>query len=277
MGVRPTAHIVVRRGPRGRFGQLVLAGRATASRGPRPGVDVRFGMFGCTLITAGSGRYIDDHHDTPLGAGSAVLVVPGHRHWYGADEPGWDERFLAVGGPMFRAAAEHGLLDIARPLRRLDHVEVWAARFDHFIDRPHPISGAARDAEAAMVLALLCEIFGDLSHPASAPGERQSGWVEQSRLMLGAQLGTPCPPAHVAAAVGMPYETWRRAFRRETGVSPARFRLDRRLAAAADLLLQTSTSVRTIAAGLGFSDERHLVARFRETYGCTPAAFRARR
>jgi AraC-like DNA-binding protein len=274
MVVPSSAHIVERRGPPGRVGRLVLAGRATASHGPRPGIDVRFGLFGCTFITAGTGRYVDDRHDVPLGPGSAVLVVPDHRHWYGADESGWDERFVVVNGPLFHTAAECGLLDVAHPVRHLDDIAVWAARFDHFITRPEPTTGAARDAEAAMVLALLSDIFGDRP---DAPDWAAAGWVQRSTELLSDHLDSSLAPAAVAAAVGMPYETWRRAFRRETGVSPARYRLDRRLAAAADRLLQTGTSVRTIAADLGFTDERHLVARFRETYGCTPAAFRSRR
>jgi AraC-like DNA-binding protein len=272
--VQARVQIVERRGPRGRAGRLVLAGRASASRGPRPGVDVRFSMFGCTLITAGTGRYVDDRHDVALGPGSAVLVVPGHRHWYGADDAGWDERFVVADGPLFHTAAAHGLLDIAEPVRHLRSVATWAARFDHFVHRREPTTDAGRAGEAALVLALLAEIFGGRPTPGV---EAEPNWLERSTELLDAQLGESRSPADVAAAVGMPYETWRRAFRRATGVSPARYRLDRRLAAAADRLLTTSTSVRTIAAELGFVDERHLVARFRDSYGCTPAAFRGRR
>ncbi|MEY4176215.1 MAG: hypothetical protein RI900_3380, partial [Actinomycetota bacterium] len=186
-------------------------------------------------------------------------------------------RFVVANGPLFRTAADHGLLDIAQPVRHFHDLAAWAARFDHFITRPEPTTGAARDAEAAMVLALLSELFGDRTEVGSRPTEQHGGWVQQSTELLGSQLGTALSPADVAAAVGMPYETWRRAFRRAMGVSPARLRLDRRVAAAADRLLGTSDSVRTIAAELGFTDQRHLTVRFRERYGCTPAAFRNRR
>jgi AraC-like DNA-binding protein len=75
----------------------------------------------------------------------------------------------------------------------------------------------------------------------------------------------------------MSYETWRRAFKSAVGVPPARFRLDHRLTAAAEDLLATSASTRDIAEKLGFTDERHLAARFVESYGCTPTVFRRRR
>jgi AraC-like DNA-binding protein len=247
-----------------------MAGAASSSRGPRPGIDVRFPMHGCTLVTVGTGRYRDAHHDRPLGPGSVVLVFPEHPHWYGADEPGWDERFLAFDGPLFRTAVTIGLLDRSRPVLDLVEVDRWAARFDHFRLRPAPTTSAARDAEAAMVLALLADMIASAEHPQQVDGS----WLTRSIELLEPAAGVPTPLTAVAAAVGMPYDAWRKAFRAEVGVPPARFRLDRRLAVAADLLVSTSHAVRSIAADLGFSDQRHLVVRFQEAYGCTPAAYR---
>ena len=264
------ASIVERRGPPGRVGRLVIAGAASSSSGPRPGIEVRFPMYGCTLVTAGTGHYRDSQHDRPLEPGSVVLVFPQHPHWYGADEPGWDERFLAFDGPLFRTAVSNRLLDPARPVLDLSDVDRWVARFDHFRLRPAPTTSAARDAEAAMVLALLAEMIASAEPRAQPDGS----WLSRSIDLLEPGADAPLTLAGVAAAVGMPYDAWRKAFRAEVGVAPARFRLDRRLAAAADMLMSTSGSVRAIAADLGFADERHLVVRFREVYGCTPAAYR---
>jgi AraC-like DNA-binding protein len=264
--------VIERRGARGHMGWLLLAGHAVTTR-PRSEVVARFPLYGCTLVTAGSGRYRDADHDVMLGPGDVVFVVPGHPHRYGAVSGGWEERFLAFDGPLFRLAAETGLIDVRRPVRSLGGTERWAARFDHFRLRRAPATPAERDAEAAMVLALVAEMVGS---EAGAAGVSPASWLDRSRELLGAELGRPLALADVAAAVGMPYESWRRAFRTEAGVPPARFRLDRRLAAAADLVLTTSSSVREIAALLGFTDERHLTVRFLESYGCTPAAFRGR-
>jgi AraC-like DNA-binding protein len=269
---KPNAAIVERRGPRGHIGRLVLAGRATRSRGPRPGIEVRFPLYGCTLVTAGSGRYVDERHDVPLGRGSLVVVFPDHPHWYGADEEGWDEHFLAFDGPLFRLAAASGLIDVQRPVWRLADVDHFAARFEHVRRRPAATTDAGRDAEAALVLQLLAEMIDHAGRPPAATGG--TDWLSRSIAMLESDLGRAMPPAAVAAAVGMSYDAWRRAFRARTGRSPARFRLDRRLDIAAERLTGTHQSTRAIAAELGFTDERHLTARFTERYGCTPARFR---
>ncbi len=262
--------IVIRDGLVGHVGRLVMAGAASSRRGPRPGIDVRFPMFGCTLVTAGTGRYRDADHDRRLGPGSLVLVFPERPHWYGAGEPGWDERSLVYNGPLFRTAVSAGLLAPARPVLDLVDVDRWAARFDHFRLRPAPTTAAGRDAEAAMVLALLADMVASAAARAPPAGS----WLSRSIALLAPGPGTPLTLPAVAAAVGMPYDAWRKAFRAEVGAAPARFRLDRRLAAAAELLTSTSRSVRAIAAELAFTDERHLVVRFREVYGCTPAAYR---
>jgi transcriptional regulator GlxA family with amidase domain len=105
-------------------------------------------------------------------------------------------------------------------------------------------------------------------------GAARRDWVGRSLERLGADLAEPLDLATVAAEVGMPYETWRRRLRAETGTSPYGHRAGARLAAATELLVHTGLGVRDIAAATGFSDERHLIRRFREATGLTPRAFR---
>lgn len=267
--------IVERRGPRGHLGWLVMAGHRVKRR-PRSEATARFPLFGATLVSQGVGRYRDERHELTLGPGDLVLVVPGHPHRYGPDAGGWEERYLAFSGPLFQLAVGSGLIDIAHPVHRLGPVEPWAARFDHFRRRPAPASPAACDAEAAMILALIADMVGHASPGGAGGSQPDDDWLARSMELLGGDLGRSLAPAEVAAAVGMAYETWRRSFRAAVGVPPTRFRLDRRLAAAAEVLVTTSSSVRSIAASLAFTDERHLNARFVERYGCTPTAYRRR-
>jgi transcriptional regulator GlxA family with amidase domain len=105
-------------------------------------------------------------------------------------------------------------------------------------------------------------------------GAARLGWLDRSLELLDRDLAESLDLPSVAAEVGMTYETWRRRFRSETGTSPYAHRASRRLEAATDLLVHTGLGVRDIAAATGFSDERHLIRRFREHTGMTPRAFR---
>jgi AraC-like DNA-binding protein len=263
--------------PPGRLGRVLVAARIVAGRGLAPGTTRRHPTWGLTFLTAGAGRYRDAHHDEPLAAGSLVVVHPGHPHWYGADRGGWDEHFVVFEGPVFDLAASRGALSPGQPLVHGLPVRRWAARFAAF-DRPRPRTPDGTDAEAVALLAALLEAR-DTSTRASDRGTRGAspsgaGWLARSTDLLEGDLTEPLDLRAVAAEVGMPYETWRRRFRAETGTSPWAHRSARRLDAATDLLVHTGLGVRDIAAATGFSDERHLIRRFREATGQTPRAYR---
>lgn len=263
-------------GPRpaaGRLGRVLIAARITAGSGLPPGTTRRHPTWGLTFLTSGTGRYRDARHDEPIGAGTLVVVHPGHPHWYGADPGGWDEHFVVFEGAVFDCAGRTGALSPDRPLVHGLPVRRWAARFAAF-DRPRPATLDARDAEALDLLAALLQARELVDHPRRRGPVADSGWLARSVELLEGDLAETLELSSVAAEVGLPYETWRRRFRAETGTGPYARRAARRLSAATEMLVHTGLSVRDIAATTGFTDERHLIRRFREATGLTPRAYR---
>jgi AraC-like DNA-binding protein len=262
-----------RSAPAGRLGEVLVAGRIVGGSGLPVGTTRRHPTWGLTFVTAGRGRYRDVTHDEPVTAGTLVLVHPGHPHWYGADAAGWDEHFVVFDGPAFDLAARRGALSPGRPLVHGLPVRRWSARFAAF-DRPRPLAVEGRDAEAAELLAAVLEAVAIDEQRRRRGPEPTDAWLARSVELLEHDLGEPLDLHDVAAAVGMPYETWRRRFRAETGTSPYAHRAARRLAAATELLVHTGLGVRDVAAATGYTDERHLIRRFRAATGLTPRAFR---
>ncbi len=258
--------------PAGRLGEVLVAGRITGGVGLPVGTTRRHATWGLTFVTAGTGRYRDASHDETIAAGTLVLVHPGHPHWYGADQGGWDELFVVFDGVVFELARRRGALSPDRPLLHGLPVARWRHRLAHFAERTRPADVDGRDAEALDLLAALLEAASSATRSRAA--HDAAGWLRRSLERLEADLADPLDLRGVAADVAMPYETWRRRFRAETGRSPYAHRAARRLAAATDLLVHTGLGVREIAAATGFSDERHLIRRFREDTGLTPRAFR---
>jgi AraC-like DNA-binding protein len=266
--VRPTPSWA----PGGRLGQVLVAGRIAGGSGLPVGTIRRHPTWGLTFVTAGTGRYRDASHDEAIGAGTLVLVHPGHPHWYGADRGGWDELFVVFDGVVFELARRRGALSPARPLVHGLPVARWRHRLARFAEGVRPTDVDGRDAEALDLLATLLEAASSATRSPAA--DEGAEWLRRSLERLEADLADRLDLRDVAADVGLPYETWRRRFRAETGTSPYAHRAARRLAAATDLLVHTGLGVRDIAAATGFSDERHLIRRFREETGFTPRAFR---
>lgn len=273
----PTPPAATRRVPAGRLGEVLVAGRIPRGSGLPPGTTRRHPTWGLTFVTAGTGRYRDSAHDERIRPGTLVVVHPGHPHWYGADPDGWDELFVVFDGAVFELARRRGALSPGRPLVHGLPVARWRHRFAAFGERARPTDVEGRDAEAVDLLSALLE--AEAAGRAAATtrahrGDDHRRWLEHSVERLGSDLGETLDLRAVAAETGMPYETWRRRFRAETGSSPYAHRAARRLEAATDLLVHTGLGVRDIAAATGFSDERHLIRRFRERTGVTPRAFR---
>jgi len=66
-----------------------------------------------------------------------------------------------------------------------------------------------------------------------------------------------------------------RLFRNTLGTTPNRYIIDTRLYRARDMTIQTTLSIKAIAASCGFSTPAYFIKCFREKYGFTPGEYRA--
>ena len=83
--------------------------------------------------------------------------------------------------------------------------------------------------------------------------------------------------ADLGAIVHMSPFHFARLFKRATGVSPHRFILHRRIAAATTLLADSPSSIRSVARSVGFTTASHFATTFRRVTGLTPTAYRRSR
>jgi AraC family transcriptional regulator len=81
----------------------------------------------------------------------------------------------------------------------------------------------------------------------------------------------------LAAVTHMSPYHFARLFKRATGVSPHRFVVRRRIDAASALLIESTTSIGSIARAVGFRTASHFATTVRRITGKTPSAYRVRR
>lgn len=91
---------------------------------------------------------------------------------------------------------------------------------------------------------------------------------------LAKQVGREVNYATLAREHHVSYSTLRTLFRRETGTTLGQHHLDLRIKEVQRLLVRTSLSVTSIAARLGFYDQKHLSAIFKKRTGASPVAYR---
>jgi AraC family transcriptional regulator len=230
--------------------------------GPRWQRDVQV-----VLLHEGSARItIDEQARASLQAGSAGLLLPGHREQFEfagdvATHHSWVQARVAD-PPTARLAALPAELPASTALTELVREAVAVART--------PLSTAG-PLLAALAAAVIWRYAGEAESRVRGP----SDMVERARSFLHEHLADPSVELeHVARAAHVSAPHLVRRFRAELGVTPMAYLWQRRVATGIDLLSSTGLPVGDIAARTGFKSVYHFSRRVKEHAGAPPTAVR---
>jgi len=255
------------------LGQVTGLGTIKDGTGTERGVLRVYGTYAIAYFVEGSGDYYDANgYRHKIVPGDLVLVTPELPHRY-TTKPGkyWSEWFLIFDGPVFDLCRTQGILNPARPVLHLEPIEYWLERLRSVVISPASQSPVEKAAEVGRLLALLMEIFGDNT----APAERvMAPWLAAAKATLDANLEIEIDIKTMAHDLEVSYETFRKAFQKQFGVSPTLYRTQRRIAVACRLLRLTTMTHQRIATHLGFADEFHFSKRFKQIVGTGPREYR---
>jgi AraC-like DNA-binding protein len=132
------------------------------------------------------------------------------------------------------------------------------------------------ECEALLVGALAALALrhgGAREAPGATPCARE---VSVALEYITARFAHECSLADLAALVGLNRFQLLRAFRRHLGMPPHRYQTQLRLRHAKRLML-AGESAASAAATVGFSDQSHLIRKFKAAYGVTPGAITFKR
>jgi AraC-like DNA-binding protein len=258
-------------------GRWLLAGTIRGGRGV-PAMRV-LPSYAAVAVLRGPADYMDaDGSRMVAHTGDVILVRPGVPHRYGARGGAtWDERYVVFDGPLFDVCLAGGVFARTSPVARPADPPAWTERLLGLV------RNVAAGAEPAALPAMLA-LVGLLAElvPAADAGPRDdephatAAAMARARVLLASNLDRPLAAADVAAALDMPYERFRKAFRAHSGTSPTRYRTQRRIAAARELIrYRPDITNRELAELLGFSDEFHFSRRFAEHTGHPPRVLKA--
>jgi len=226
------------------------------------------GRYALVYVLEGRGRFADAGGSVQaVEAGDLLLLFPELAHRYGPGDTGtWAEMHILFEGPAFDLARAGGALDSVQPVCRLEPVGHWQNRLEE----------AARAEGMVAVTKLLAILVEAAAMRGSGTDLARLPWLEAARRLLETDLNRDLSASEVATKLGLSYETFRKAFEQQTGVSPARYRAEKRMDAARALLLHTPMTGRQIADSLGYPDEFYFSRRFKQVSGVSPREFRRR-
>lgn len=131
---------------------------------------------------------------------------------------------------------------------------------------------ATLEADEAMVQVLgqILTRYAQLADSQKPARERRA--VSQVREFLAENVTENVDLITLSAISGLSRSHLIRAFKRETGLTPHAFLIDRRVRLARKLLLNGLTPV-NVAASAGFADQAHMTRAFKARIGITPGSF----
>ena len=219
------------------------------------------------FVTHGKGTLrIGDQTHHPQ-AGDVYIVTEGSDHEYKADlrDP-WIKIWFNVAGPLPLALLDtYGL----RGVHHIPDVDV-----EHlFREGYETCCNAPSQAEQIVAIALhkiIMQIAAEL-RSRQEPTGRQS---QELRDFLDRCVQETPSLAEMAETLGRSESQTIRTFKRDWGRTPYQFLIERKLQKAQVLLTGTAKAVKEIAAELGFNDEYHFSALFKQKVGLSPKHFR---
>jgi AraC-like DNA-binding protein len=133
------------------------------------------------------------------------------------------------------------------------------------------------DGVALALVAHVAQTYGTLRPAARDAPAGLAAWQERraKEFMLD-DLAADLSMAEVASRCGLSPGHFARAFRASTGLPPHRWRLQRRVAKARDLLRSSTDPLVEIALKCGFADQSHFTKTFTRLVGLAPGAWRRR-
>jgi AraC family transcriptional regulator len=221
------------------------------------------------LVLVLSGHYLTSGEPTEPGRTATVVYnPPGVTH---------ADRFAQGGGVFFSLSISDRSLERAgasrlpaRPLAFASGPAVRIARRLYRIGAAWPCRSQVRAEAAGM------DLLAAMLDDAAASRPSVPSWLASVRDMLASRFDEPVRLDAVAANAGVHPVHLIRVFRRFYDVTPHAFLFERRLEAAAAMLVATEHPIVDVALGTGWADQSHFTHAFSRRYGVSPAAFRRR-
>ena len=184
-------------------------------------------------------------------------------------------RHLAI---YFRPRLHDDASDCADHLQRCGPIfNVTLPDCTGFIERleaemmaPGPFATEAVDSLARLLLIG----FACRRSRSTGPSQLSAALLRRLEEYVDANLAHRILVADLAAVVGLPAQSFAKAYLRYTGRSPHQFVLARRVERATDMLRHSPLSLTEVAAACGFSSQQHMTHVLSDRLGIAPSAVR---
>lgn len=206
-----------------------------------------------------------------LRAGDAFIPFPGDWHRYRpGNKTGWTSWWIGLRGEY----AQHLMSTFFSPERPVIPLHDCGKTISLFRQIGELLQGNP-ERHQGRVAALAARLIDDLQHCAKSLHETaRQDRIGKAKLTLLSRSQEEVDLEVLARELGISYSSFRREFKRETGIPPRQYLLGIRINRAKALLTGTDRTAADISNAIGFSSPGYFGRYFKQITGMSPRRFR---
>lgn len=227
-------------------------------------------------ITDGSGTFESaEFGKTRIKPGMIFLLFPDEWHTYCPDKQvGWTQYWIGFKGVNMNERVRQEFFSRKNPIFEVGLTEELISLFIKAIETTERENPYFQQMLAGIVNYMLGLIYMLDKNNRLDQDQHWIDHVTRARVLMHENIESNVTVQDISEAVGVGYSSFRKNFKKYTGLSPASYFQDLRLQRAKDLLCMTNLSIKEIAYRLNFESPDYFSAQFRKKTGKRPSDFR---
>lgn len=227
-------------------------------------------------IVDGGGNLETRHggiHD--IKSGDMFLLFPGEWHTYSPDaRTGWKEYWIGFSGANIDHRVSEGFFSVTKPIYHIGYNETIIELYHEAIRTATRQEPYFQQHLAGIVNHILGLMFMTSNQKSMQPGGDMSRFIDKAKAFLQESVESDISMPEVAEHLNISYTTFRHAFKKYTGLSPAQYFINLKIHRAKEMLRGSSASIKEISYTLHFESPEYFATTFRKKTGMSPSDFR---
>jgi AraC-like DNA-binding protein len=230
--------------------------------------------FQINYITDGSGIMETNEGKFRIFPGTMLFLFPGVWHRYKPDtRTGWTEHFIGFNGLFTERIFQHEMFKKYNPVLKIGFQESLLNVFNEIIDLAIDEKPGYQQECAGKLLYIFGHIISVVKNSGFANKEIERN-IRKANLYMRDNLNKNISIEELAAILNVSYSTFRKMYKKYTGMSPNQYHLGLRIQKSKEMLLYSEKSVKEVAHDLGFESVHYFSRIFRKKEGIPPSWIR---
>lgn len=231
--------------------------------------------YSISYVLQGEGEFTDNHGNAfSFSPGCIVQRYPGMP--YGIHRPEsftHVEFFLILPRSLFESFTKTGIIQNQYSVFDSGIDSVFIKRLSTFV---HQFRTSTKNDTRFILMETIALIIDCFKRDRSLQHDTEDKrLVEQACLLLSDGFEDKLKLETVADKLRLSYESFRKKFRQHKNISPAQYRIQKRLEQAMTLLIEDTMPIKEIAFNLGYSNVANFAKIFQKATSTPPATFRS--